>query len=72
MADYNYVKETFEIETITDAIESLQKRILAFSDKIDTEDVTKLCNIIDDAKKLQDVFTTTFLLLIPRRTVKLT
>lgn len=51
MADYNYVKETFEIETITDAIESLQKRILAFSDKIDTEDVTKLCNIIDDAKK---------------------
>jgi len=39
MADYNYVKETFEIETITDAIESLQKRILAFSDKIDTEDV---------------------------------
>lgn len=51
MADYNYVKETFEIETITDAIESLQKRILAFSDKIDTEDVTKLCNIIDDAKE---------------------
>lgn len=51
MADYNYVKETFEIETITDAIESLQKRILAFSDKIDTEDVAKLCNIIDDAKK---------------------
>ena len=51
MSDYNYVKETFEIEIITDAIESLQKRILAFSDKIDTEDVTKLCNIIDDAKE---------------------
>lgn len=51
MADYNYVKETFEIEIITDVIESLQKRILAFSDKIDTEDVTRLCNIIDDAKE---------------------
>ena len=52
MSDYNYVKETFEIEIITDAIESLQRRILAFSDKIDTEDVTKLCNIIDDAKEV--------------------